>query len=97
MSSGEREGMAADEQERTRTSATLFDETSFGKLLVTGRDAEQVLQTVRGWTDRVDRVVEEVGTAVEPPILAAARNVQALYKGITKFFETFSNRNHNNP
>jgi 4-methylaminobutanoate oxidase (formaldehyde-forming) len=35
---------SAGEQERTRTSATLFDETSFGKLLLTGRDAEQVLQ-----------------------------------------------------
>ena len=35
---------SADEQERTRTSATLFDETSFGKLLLTGRDAEPVLQ-----------------------------------------------------
>ena len=57
-------------------------------------DVEQVLQTVRGWTDRVDRVVEEVGTAVEPPILAAARNVQVFYKGITKFLEAFSNRNH---
>jgi 4-methylaminobutanoate oxidase (formaldehyde-forming) len=35
---------SAVEQERTRTSAALFDETSFGKLLLTGRDAEQVLQ-----------------------------------------------------
>ena len=59
-------------------------------------DVEQVLQTVRGWTERMDRVVEEVGTVVEPPILAAARNVQIVYKGITKFFETFLNRNHHN-
>ncbi len=35
---------SADEQERTRTSASLFDETSFGKLLLTGRDVERVLQ-----------------------------------------------------
>jgi uncharacterized protein YoxC len=58
------------------------------------QDVERVLQTVRGWTERVDRVVDEVGTAVEPPILAAARNVQVVYKGIAKFFETFLNRNH---
>ncbi len=32
------------EQNRTRTSVTLFDETSFGKLLITGSDAEAVLQ-----------------------------------------------------
>ncbi len=35
---------SAAEQERTRQGATLFDETSFGKLLITGRHAEQVLQ-----------------------------------------------------
>ena len=59
-------------------------------------DVEEVLGTVRGWTERVDRVVDKVGTAIEPPVLAAARNVQVVYKGITKFFETFSNRNHHN-
>ena len=32
------------EQQRTRTGVTLFDETSFGKLLITGRDAEALLQ-----------------------------------------------------
>ena len=35
---------SAAEQTATRTGAALFDETSFGKLLVTGRDAEAVLQ-----------------------------------------------------
>jgi len=58
-------------------------------------DVEEVIDTVRGWTERVDRVVEEVGTAIEPPVLAAARNVQVVYKGITKFIQTFMNRNHN--
>jgi len=33
-----------EEQRRTRSSVTLFDETSFGKLHITGRDAETVLQ-----------------------------------------------------
>jgi heterotetrameric sarcosine oxidase gamma subunit len=35
---------SAGEQHRTRTAATLFDETSFGKLLIIGRDAESLLQ-----------------------------------------------------
>ena len=35
---------SADEQRRTRHAVALFDETSFGKLLLTGRDAETVLQ-----------------------------------------------------
>jgi uncharacterized protein YoxC len=60
-------------------------------------DIEQVIQTVRNWTGRVDRVVEEVGTILEPPLLTAARNAQIFRKGIAKFFETFLNRNHHQP
>jgi uncharacterized protein YoxC len=56
----------------------------------------RVIHTVRGWTERVDRVVEEVGLVLEPPILTAARNAQIFRKGIAKFFETFLNRNHHN-
>ncbi len=33
-----------DEQRRTRTGVAVFDQTSFGKLLITGRDAEGLLQ-----------------------------------------------------
>jgi len=33
-----------DEQRRTRTQVAVYDETSFGKLLITGRDTEPVLQ-----------------------------------------------------
>jgi uncharacterized protein YoxC len=60
-------------------------------------DVELVIQTVRGWTERVDRVVEEVGSVLEPPILTAARNARIVRKGIMKFFETFLNRNHHPP
>jgi len=35
---------SVEEQQRTRSSVTLFDETSFGKLHISGRDAESVLQ-----------------------------------------------------
>ena len=45
-------------------------------------DVERVIQTVRGWTERADRVVEEVGSVLEPPILTAARNAQIFRKGI---------------
>lgn len=60
-------------------------------------DVERVVQTVRGWTERADRVVEEVGTILEPPILTAVRNAIVFRKGIAKFFETFWNRNHHQP
>ena len=57
-------------------------------------DVERVIQTVRGWTERVDRVVEEVGSVLEPPVLTAARNALIVRKGIAKFFKVFLNRNH---
>ena len=57
-------------------------------------EVERVIQTVRGWTERVDRVVEEVGSVLEPPLLRVARNAQIFRKGIAKFFETFLNRTH---
>jgi uncharacterized protein YoxC len=60
-------------------------------------DVEEVIQTVRSWTERVDRVVEELGSVLEPPLLTAARNAQIFRKGITKFFETFLNRTHHRP
>jgi uncharacterized protein YoxC len=60
-------------------------------------DVEDVIQTVRGWTERADRVVEEVGSVLEPPILTAARNAHIFRKGIAKFFETFLKRNHPEP
>jgi|SRR5579859_455356 len=60
-------------------------------------DVDRVIQTVRGWTERADRVVEEVGSVLEPPILTAARSAQIVRKGIAKFFETFLNRNHHQP
>ena len=58
---------------------------------------ERVIQTVRGWTERADRVVDEVGSVLEPPILTAALSARIIRKGISKFFETFWNRNHHHP
>ena len=60
-------------------------------------NVERVIQTVRGWTERADRVVEEVGSVLEPPVLTAARNALIFRKGIAKFFETLLHRNHHQP
>ena len=60
-------------------------------------EVERVIQTVRGWTERADRVVEEVSSVLEPPILTTARNVLIFRKGIAKFFATYLNRNHHQP
>ena len=60
-------------------------------------NVEQVLQTVRGWTERVERVVEEVGAVLAPPVLTVVRNAQIIRKGIAKLFAMFLNRNHHQP
>lgn len=60
-------------------------------------EVERVIQTVRGWTERVDHVVGEVGSVLEPPLLTAVRQTQIFRKGIAKFFETFLDRNHHRP
>jgi uncharacterized protein YoxC len=60
-------------------------------------DVEQVIHTVRNWTERVDNVVGEVGSVLEPRILTAVRNAQIFRRGIAKFFETFLKRNHHQP
>lgn len=60
-------------------------------------DVERVIQTVRGWTERVDRIVGKVGSVLEPPVLTAARNAQTFLNGIATFFGTFLNRNHHQP
>ena len=55
---------SADEQRATREAVALFDQTSFGKLLISGRDAEDLLQ----WLCTAD-VSVEVGRAVYTGLL----------------------------
>jgi uncharacterized protein YoxC len=59
-------------------------------------NVERVIQTVRGGTDQVDRVVGEVGSVLAPSILTGVRNAQ-FFAGVAKVFETFLNRNHHQP
>jgi len=56
-------------------------------------EVEKVVQTVRDWSNRADRLVDEVGSALEPPILTAARNINIFRKGITTFVEYLLHRN----
>jgi uncharacterized protein YoxC len=58
-------------------------------------DIERVVHTMRGWSDRVDRVVVELGTLVEPPLMAVARNAHIWRKGVSRFVKTFLNQNGN--
>lgn len=57
-------------------------------------EVEHVVKTVRAWSERADRVVGEVASAVEPPLLNAARNVKAFRKGFSVFLDFLMHRNN---
>jgi len=56
-------------------------------------DVNQVFRTVRQWTERADRVVGEVGSAIEPPVFSLVRNVNLVRVGLTSFFKALWTRN----
>jgi glycine cleavage system aminomethyltransferase T/glycine/D-amino acid oxidase-like deaminating enzyme len=60
------------EQQATRTDVAVYDQTSFGKLLIKGRDAEHVLQ----WLCTAD-VAVEIGRAVYTGMLNARGGYEA--------------------
>lgn len=66
---------------------------------LTGRAQEQwtevegIVDTARHWSERANRVVEEVGDAVEPPILAATRSIRVLRSGLETFVQVLLDRN----
>jgi outer membrane murein-binding lipoprotein Lpp len=55
-----------------------------------------VVQTARQWTDRADKLVNEIGSAVEPPVHSLLRNMSLLRTGFATFFQFFSHRNQHN-
>jgi uncharacterized protein YoxC len=59
-------------------------------------EVETVVKTVRHWTERADRVVEEVGSAIEPPIFAAVRNMNLFRKGAAAFLQALFHIDQNN-
>jgi len=55
-------------------------------------EVEGIIDTARIWSQRVNHWVEGIGSIVEPPILAASRNVYILRKGLETFVRVLSNR-----
>ena len=60
-------------------------------------DVEQVVRTVRQWSERTDRFVNVLGAALEPPVVATLRNLNFLRTGVTTFFQALLHRNQPNP
>src|SRR5437899_1008191 len=56
-------------------------------------DVGQIVRTARDWTDKIDRIVEEV----EPPVFALARNLNVIRAGVGKFLQVFLYSNHHKP
>ena len=59
-------------------------------------DVNQVVHTVRQWTQRADRLVNEVGAAIEPPVFSLVRNMNLFRTGVTTFIQALLQGNHHN-
>src|ERR1700722_7120958 len=57
-------------------------------------EVDQVVATVREWTDRADHFLNEVGSAVEPPVFTIVKNMNLLRTGVTGFVHALLNH-HN--
>ena len=59
-------------------------------------DVSRVVQTARGWSDRADKLVNEIGSVVEPPVHSLLRNMNLLRTGVATFLQFLSHRNEHN-
>jgi uncharacterized protein YoxC len=48
-------------------------------------EVDQVVATVREWTEHADHFLHEVGSVVEPPVFTIVRNMNLLRSGVTGF------------
>jgi len=51
------------------------------------QNVDNVVHTVQQWTKRADRIVNELGTAIEPPLFSFVQNANLLRMGVTTFFQ----------
>ena len=59
-------------------------------------DTAKVVNTVQRWTERADRLVDEVGSAIEPPVFSLVRNMNLFRTGATTFLQTIFRTKQNN-
>ena len=58
-------------------------------LAVASDDMAHVARTLRRWSDQVDPLVGEVGSAIIPPVYTWVRNVNLLRTGAATFLQSF--------
>jgi hypothetical protein len=60
------------------------------------QELHNVVRTVTNWAERADHLVNEVGSAIEPPVLTATRTVNIVCAGMNGFVRVLMNgSNHN--
>lgn len=60
-------------------------------------DAARVLRLARQWTERADRLVDEVGSVIEPPVYSLVRSLGLFGEGASTFIRAvFHNNNGGN-
>jgi uncharacterized protein YoxC len=83
------------EETRTNLDAVLKDtreliqnvNTLSGRVNLQMDEVDRVLHTARLWTDRADRLVDQVGDVVEPPLQFAVGASNILKAGVGAFFK----------
>ena len=58
-------------------------------------EVERIVDTARSWSERANHLVQEVGSMVESPLLAASRNVRTLRNGFGAFVRALFDRHQN--
>jgi len=59
-------------------------------------ELHSVVHTIENWAVRVDHLMDEVGSAIEPPVLTAVRNISIVRAGVNGFFHVLLRGNHSN-
>ena len=57
---------------------------------------DHVVQTVERWVGRADQLVNEVGLAIEPPVLSAVHKMSLVRAGMNGFMQVLLRGNHSN-
>jgi hypothetical protein len=57
------------------------------------QEVDQVMQTVQAWTARTDRLVDSVGSIIEPPIFSLASLSNLVRTGAGAFIQTLFHAN----
>jgi hypothetical protein len=55
-----------------------------------------VVRTVEQWAERADHLVNELGSAIEPPVHSAARTISLARAGMHGFLDVLLHRNNSN-